>query len=667
MAYLLEKTPSWIKVAVEFRHPSWQRDEVFRLLEERGATYCVMSGANLPCVLRATAPFVYVPAEDSPVHAVTPSGSVTPLIPPPGINSSPQSTSLTVAPDNTADNASANSYFFLYACDTAASTIVRLRLSTANPGAQPNASDVVTAYGSVSPLSAPVCGRVASNGDLYVSSGTSGSGVYLISGVSTASSGPFSAPAQVFGSSAGPNFTGGGISQKNNGDMLVVDNHEGAILRAPFVGANTPPNPPFGSTLSPYVSNLSSPSAIARISTGDFFVANQGTAQVLRFSPTNLSSPTTCSVNVPNGNVTLSSVAASEDNFVYVGIASTSQNKRVVQILNGRAANCGSVGSISLSAVSASSVAAVAVPPVPESPVTTSSNPDKSTGVTSSTFNFGSSIVQTLTDGCTPTLSQSQVPLSYLNGLLPGSNGTTWLGGVPIPSNGEGGFGTLYTVQSECAPTGADNDFILGSYDDTTQFTNPRIIRCDSGTSCTAIDTSGSWPVGGLLPDDTTIGGKVPGFSRFFLANSSLTNSETGAFCGFGSPLTYGTVPFASFNSGQNLSVKFKLGAAGTASCNNGPYITDAIALLSVAQVPNTQGTGILTPVTITSSGNSSSTEPIFSYSPNNQQYQFSLSLKGYTPGTYALIVTFLSNTTVTTLAAPNGGATYVVTYFQVP
>ena len=30
------------------------------LLERHGAAYCVMSGANLPCVLRATAPFVYV-------------------------------------------------------------------------------------------------------------------------------------------------------------------------------------------------------------------------------------------------------------------------------------------------------------------------------------------------------------------------------------------------------------------------------------------------------------------------------------------------------------------------------------------------------------------------------------------------------------------------------
>jgi uncharacterized protein YecE (DUF72 family) len=58
--YFLRLMPPWLRVAVEFRHPSWHREEIFNLLEERGAAYCVMSGAGLPCALRATAPFVYV-------------------------------------------------------------------------------------------------------------------------------------------------------------------------------------------------------------------------------------------------------------------------------------------------------------------------------------------------------------------------------------------------------------------------------------------------------------------------------------------------------------------------------------------------------------------------------------------------------------------------------
>lgn len=60
LAYFLERVPPWIRVAVELRHPSWDTDDVMDLLEHHGAGYCVLSGAGLPCRLRATAPFVYV-------------------------------------------------------------------------------------------------------------------------------------------------------------------------------------------------------------------------------------------------------------------------------------------------------------------------------------------------------------------------------------------------------------------------------------------------------------------------------------------------------------------------------------------------------------------------------------------------------------------------------
>jgi uncharacterized protein YecE (DUF72 family) len=58
--YFLAHVPPRQQVAVELRHPSWQREAVFTMLEKYGAAYCVMSGAGLPCVLRATASFVYV-------------------------------------------------------------------------------------------------------------------------------------------------------------------------------------------------------------------------------------------------------------------------------------------------------------------------------------------------------------------------------------------------------------------------------------------------------------------------------------------------------------------------------------------------------------------------------------------------------------------------------
>ncbi len=60
LARFLDVAPSWPRLAIEFRHPTWHREETFAMLEAHGVAYCVMSGANLPCVLRATAPFVYV-------------------------------------------------------------------------------------------------------------------------------------------------------------------------------------------------------------------------------------------------------------------------------------------------------------------------------------------------------------------------------------------------------------------------------------------------------------------------------------------------------------------------------------------------------------------------------------------------------------------------------
>jgi uncharacterized protein YecE (DUF72 family) len=60
LGYFLSRLPWWLPVAVEFRHPSWHTDAVFDLLAAHDAAYVITSGAGLPCVLRATAPQVYV-------------------------------------------------------------------------------------------------------------------------------------------------------------------------------------------------------------------------------------------------------------------------------------------------------------------------------------------------------------------------------------------------------------------------------------------------------------------------------------------------------------------------------------------------------------------------------------------------------------------------------
>ncbi len=59
LAWFLAHVPPWLRVAVELRHPAWHTEETLALLARHRAAYCVMSGAGLPCVLRATTDFVY--------------------------------------------------------------------------------------------------------------------------------------------------------------------------------------------------------------------------------------------------------------------------------------------------------------------------------------------------------------------------------------------------------------------------------------------------------------------------------------------------------------------------------------------------------------------------------------------------------------------------------
>lgn len=57
---LLRAVADRAPVAVELRHPSWHHEEVYAMLERHRAALCVLSGARMPCVLRATTDVVYV-------------------------------------------------------------------------------------------------------------------------------------------------------------------------------------------------------------------------------------------------------------------------------------------------------------------------------------------------------------------------------------------------------------------------------------------------------------------------------------------------------------------------------------------------------------------------------------------------------------------------------
>lgn len=60
LEHFLQALPRAWRTAIEFRHPSWHVEPVFDMLNHYQIAYCIMSGAELPCILRSTAPFVYV-------------------------------------------------------------------------------------------------------------------------------------------------------------------------------------------------------------------------------------------------------------------------------------------------------------------------------------------------------------------------------------------------------------------------------------------------------------------------------------------------------------------------------------------------------------------------------------------------------------------------------
>jgi len=56
----LSMLPADLRHAFEFRHASWLSEAVLTMLAEHRAALCIVSLPDFPCLLRTTAPFVYI-------------------------------------------------------------------------------------------------------------------------------------------------------------------------------------------------------------------------------------------------------------------------------------------------------------------------------------------------------------------------------------------------------------------------------------------------------------------------------------------------------------------------------------------------------------------------------------------------------------------------------
>jgi hypothetical protein len=503
---------------------------------------------------------------------------------------------MVVGPDNAPGAAHP---FLLYVCDPQNNQIIRF-----DPTARKIVTEIVYSGGS---LMQPQCGRITATGDLVATSVNSG-GLWIFSAITSTELG--SAGVQVPAQSATTPFAGGGLAQKNTGDMLVVDT-TGSLLRSPA---------PSFSTASPFISNLAKPIGVARRSDGAVFVSTHdvgNTSGVVTLYTTSAQNVGTqvCTANVSAG--VPSFMQTSLDDTLYVAVASS--NAGLVQSFD---STCNPIKSFSL----AYPAVGVALPP------TTVTKPVSANGNSALiSFGFSGFELSQIAGPCGGTISVNLASPQSLASILSASG----LSAVPAVNLGLDGFEAVFNTANlnKCtAKDGVTTNFQIAHFV-STAVDNPEIIVCDDqNTNCQPqavnLQQIGGWPVGGFLPDDFTSGGTKSLRCNIFLANSKPHVTEPGKFCLFQSPvnntnngqLSWNLALASVFSAGKSVPVKFRL-APASSSCGSAPYITDAIAQLSVALLPDSTG-NVFTPIGLISNGSSGLAQPLFK-SDGNQNYLF--------------------------------------------
>jgi hypothetical protein len=495
----------------------------------------------------------------------------------------------------------------LYVCDPGHGTIWRV-----DPTSVSTALTHIIVFQSIGTgLQKPQCGRFSSTGDFYVTDETAGAGIYKFTAASLAGTLP-TTPVNVLGSTQlGATFGGDAdLTQANTGDLLAVDSTDGKLFLSPA---------PAYALASAIVTGLDHATGIARSSTGDIFIAQKGAAnKISRYSSTG-------ALIGPCGTFTGGNqpffLKFTADDTLYVTTSKFDSDDHIDPY------NTGKIWKVNISSCASAPVLFATMPRPPGEPhdeplaaigiaLTPTSTVTKSaTFASSKVFNFGFTSMQiNATGNCTVSVKATQTPLTALNTLL----ATVPVASLPagatqIPYLGEAGFGTLFQVDpgtGGCTPTSA----LIGAFTDPSVFTNPRLIQCDGGT-CVVDTTTGIYPLGGPIPGDGSVGGKVPNFSQFFLVNAGVLTTAVGGnspgtFCGFNFPLNTTQDPAQArlFDDDDLILVSFRLAKAG-GNCTWGPFVDNAQVLVSLAQIaptfipitdpnivvtPNINGAGIL-------------------------------------------------------------------------
>lgn len=594
--------------------------------------------------------------------------------------------SLAVGPDNADLDSDGNPAHqtLVYACDTANKQIVRFDPTLTAPIPS---SKVQQVYSGSSGSIIPVCGRSTATGDFYFTD-ENGSGIWRLIAVANIKYDGASPPLPAFANVNSDSRTTRGITEKYQGDYLAVDYTNKQVLRFAFPTTSSTTPSSFVST------NLNAPVGIARISTGEVFVSNSiptsAAPPVAHFAATGSPAATCPSLTFTSDQIPLyvgtASAANANNTFVsdIVYLISSSSHKGTLWSWNTLQGNCTLTAAATIN-TPLSGVAVVPIPVMLALPVNASvANP------TPTPFNFNSNLFQLLAtgtgasgSGCTaqitaypmnPGTVQHMIDLTGTtsNPLANPAPNPLPNGAFPAVNIGEQGYEIIYVAHwlpplvTGCQPVFPPfyQQGVAAFVDDTSKANlNLRLVQCDSSdtsgnpllqyqlnepsmdhsTVCSVTPTLAIYPETGPIAEDYFVGSN----SVFAVVNSGL-NTTQDKFCGFGSPLLNPGDPGypASFSSStrNTIPVNFKLAAAPQDNCKNGPYVTNAQALLSVVQVKDSAGNAVYNPIDVSPTDNSLNEPPVFN--SGNQQYSFTLNISGLAKGTYDLNVTFLTNNT---------------------
>ena len=555
---------------------------------------------------------------------------------------------LVVGPDNNSvDNALANPIFnVVYACSTNNSTIVRFNAAATSLVANP---EII--YQGGAGLQHPQCGRITSSGDLIVTSKDSGAdgGWWIFSGIAGKALGTgIQTPTQL---ESTPGSVDEGSALKNIGDLLIVDNVNNQVFRSPA---------PLYSTESVFISSgLSSPFGIARRSDGQIYVSNQVKMPFIEHFDATGKVVAACSSLGFSNKTTLNMMQMSPGDTLFVAGAT------------GNAPSSGALFKVDASpgtgCLSLTQTFSPGLPPLvgvalalPNFSASRALSIPAAGGNATANFGYAAFEVVEASGSCSLNVTATPTPPALLSSDI----GSVPTAAAPAADEGWDGFETVLDTTVLESPPGclatSDSQFhyVFATFVPLS-VTNPETISCSTNTTCIVAALEAAYPLGGILPADLgTRSGKGTSACKIFVANSTAAakNHEAGTFCGYQSPVnnTFLGQPASTLPVGNQLNVKFKLAfAPPNGNCQNGPYITDATALLSVAQIADAKGNPMFVPMTIVLGGVVS---PFYSPDKTSQQYAAKWDTSqcilpsGVTEdcplGTYSLTTVFTSNNT---------------------